>query len=115
MPDDHRIVVSPAPRRVRVMWRGHIIADSAGALSLQEHVYPPVLYIPRDDVEMMFLERTDSHTTCPYKGEASYYSLAADGEVEENAVWCYEAPKPQVAPIKDHLAFYPDKVEILEG
>ena len=115
MPDDHPIVVTPAPRRVRVMWRGHIIADSSGALSLKEHVYPPVFYIPRDDVAMMFLQRTTSQTTCPYKGQASYYSLAADGAVEEDAVWTYETPKPQVASIKDHLAFYPDKVEIVEG
>jgi uncharacterized protein (DUF427 family) len=115
MPDDHPIVVTPAPRRVRVMWRGHIIADSSGALALKEHVYPPVFYIPRDDVEMMFLQRTPSQTTCPYKGQASYYSLAADGAVEKDAVWTYETPKPQVASIKDHLAFYPNKVEIVEG
>ncbi len=115
MPDDHRIVVAPASRRVRVLWRGHIIADSPGALALKEHVYRPVFYIPREDVAMMFLQRTESHTTCPYKGEASYYSLAADGEVEQDAVWSYETPKPLVAPIKDHLAFYPEKVEIVEG
>jgi len=115
MPDDHPIVISSAPRRVRVAWRGHIIADSAAALALKEHVYPPVFYIPRADVEMAFLQRTNSQTTCPYKGQASYYSLAADGEIEEDAVWTYETPKPEVAAIKDYLAFYSNKVEILEG
>ena len=115
MPDNHPIVISPAQRRVRVSWRGHVIADSNRALSLKEHVYPPVFYIPREDVAMNLLERAQSHTTCPYKGEASYYSLAADGAAEKDAVWTYETPKAEVAAIKDHLAFYPNKVEITEG
>jgi uncharacterized protein (DUF427 family) len=64
---------------------------------------------------MSLLERTPSHTTCPYKGEASYYSLVADGGVEKDAVWTYETPLPGVVEIKEHLAFYPNKVEIAEG
>jgi uncharacterized protein (DUF427 family) len=115
MPNDHKITIAPAERRVKVTWRGHVVADSASALSLKEHVYPPVLYIPRKDVDMTLLERTPSHTTCPYKGEASYYSLKADGVVEKDAVWTYETPFPGVASIKEHLAFYPNKVEIAEG
>ncbi|HEV3044875.1 MAG TPA: DUF427 domain-containing protein [Roseiarcus sp.] len=115
MADDHKIVITPAGRRVKVVWRGRIVADSASALSLKEHVYPPVFYIPRKDVDMSLLHRTPSHTTCPYKGEASYYSLAGDGVIEKDAVWTYETPLPGVASIKEHLAFYPNKVEIGEG
>ncbi|HLW92114.1 MAG TPA: DUF427 domain-containing protein [Roseiarcus sp.] len=115
MAADHKITITPAARRVRVAWKGRIVADSADALSLKEHVYPPVFYIPRKDVDMSLLQRTASHTTCPYKGLASYYSLAADGVVEKDAVWTYETPLPGVASIKEHLAFYPNKVEIAEG
>lgn len=115
MADDHKITISPASGRVRVTWRGRTVADSADALALKEHVYPVVFYIPRKDVEMSLLSRTDLHTTCPYKGQASYYSLAADGAIEKDAVWTYETPLPGVAAIKDHLAFYPNKVEIAEA
>jgi uncharacterized protein (DUF427 family) len=115
MSSDHPITITPAKSRVKVTWRGHVIADSADALSLKEHVYPPVFYVPRKDVDMRLLQRTQSHTTCPYKGEASYYSLAADGAVEKDAVWTYETPFAGVASIKEHLAFYPNKVEIAEG
>jgi uncharacterized protein (DUF427 family) len=114
MANDHRIVITPAERRVKVAWRGRVVADSASALSLKEHIYPPVFYIPRKDVDMSLLQRTPSHTTCPYKGEASYYSLAWDGAVENDAVWTYETPLPGVASIKERLAFYRHKVEIAE-
>jgi uncharacterized protein (DUF427 family) len=114
MADDHPITISPAGRRVKVTWRNHVVADSAEALSLKEHVYPSVFYIPRKDVDMTLLQRTQSHTTCPYKGQASYYSLAADGVVENDAVWTYETPIAGVAAIKEYLAFYPNKVEIKE-
>jgi uncharacterized protein (DUF427 family) len=110
--DDHKITIGPAGRRIRVIWQGRIVADSVEALSLKEHVYPPVFYFPRSDVDMSLLQRTNSHTTCPFKGAASYYSLAADGAIEKDAVWTYETPLPNVAAIKDHLAFYRDKVEI---
>jgi uncharacterized protein (DUF427 family) len=115
MAADHRITIIPAARRVRVTWKGRVVADSVDALSLKEHVYPPVFYIPRKDVDMNLLQRTGSHTTCPYKGQASYYSLAADGAVETDAVWTYETPFAGVAPIREHLAFYSNKVEIKEG
>jgi uncharacterized protein (DUF427 family) len=114
MSEDHKIVITPAERRVKVTWRGRVIADSAHALSLKEHVYPPVFYFPRDEVDMSLLQRTESHTTCPYKGQASYYSLSFDGVVEKDAVWTYETPLPGVASIKEHLAFYSNKVEIVE-
>jgi len=109
---DRKITISPAGRRVVVAWQGRVVADSADALSLKENGYPPVLYVPRKDVDMRFLRKSESHTLCPYKGVASYYSLAADGAVEKDAIWTYETPHPGVASIKDHLAFYRDRVEI---
>lgn len=106
---DHPITVSRAPTRWRVSFHGRVIADSAEALILQEASYRPVVYFPRRDVVMDCLARTAHATTCPYKGQASYYSLSADGHAAENAVWTYETPIPAVAEIKDHLAFWADK------
>ena len=112
---DHPITIEPIHERVRVVWRGRTIGDSKHALELKEANYPPVVYVPRADMEMGALERTTRVTTCPYKGEANYYSIA-DGEArDENAVWTYERPKAGVAEIASHLAFYPDKVEIKRG
>jgi uncharacterized protein (DUF427 family) len=115
MPSDHQITISPAGRRMRVVWKGRIVADSLDSLSLKEHGHRLVIYFPRKDVDMSLLQRTSSHTTCPYKGVASYYALAAGGGVEKDAVWTYETPLPNVAAIKDHLAFYPDRVEISQA
>ena len=102
------IAISPAPGRVVVRWRGQTVVDTTRALELREGSYPPVLYVPREDADMKFLTPTPRHTTCPWKGEASYFSLGEDA----NAVWSYETPKADVAAIAGHLAFYPDKVEI---
>jgi uncharacterized protein (DUF427 family) len=115
MSQDHPIDISMAPDRVRVVWRGKTIADSRSALELREHTYPPVIYIPRGDADMKRFARSALTTTCPYKGIANYFSLVAEGGTEKDAVWTYEAPISAVAEIKDHLAFYPDKVEILRG
>ncbi|HEY1940488.1 MAG TPA: DUF427 domain-containing protein [Roseiarcus sp.] len=112
MPEDHGITIAPAQGRVVVRWRGRIVADSRHALELREHSYPPVFYIPREDADMTRFVRTAHQTTCPYKGAANYFSLR-DGDSEDiDAVWTYESPKPGVAAIKDHLAFYPDRVQI---
>jgi uncharacterized protein (DUF427 family) len=111
---DHPITVSFNPKRVRALYQGHVIADTAAALTLKEASYPAVQYFPRDDVEMGYLSRTDHASHCPYKGDAAYYTILMDGQFAENAVWTYEAPYPAMAQIKDHLAFYPDKVEIYE-
>ncbi len=78
---------------------------------MQEADYPAVQYIPRSDANMALLERTDHKTHCPYKGDCSYYSIVVNGERLENAVWTYENPYPDVAEIKDHLAFYSNKVQ----
>ncbi|MBX4866743.1 DUF427 domain-containing protein [Rhizobium bangladeshense] len=111
---DHPITVEHNPCRVVVTFGGRTIADSRNALTLREASYPPVHYIPRRDVDMTLLQRTDHRTHCPYKGDASYYSIALGGERSENAVWTYEAPHAAVSNIKDYLAFYPDRVDAIE-
>jgi uncharacterized protein (DUF427 family) len=111
---DHPITISTNPRRVRVEANGHVIADSAAALTLQEASYPAVQYIPRADVEMGFFGKTERSTHCPYKGDASYYTLSIDSRVLENVAWSYEAPFPAMAQIEGHLAFYADKVRVYE-
>ena len=93
---------------------GRVIADTRRALTLKEASYPAVQYIPRQDVDMALLQRTDHATYCPYKGECAYYSIPAGGERAVNAVWTYEKPYEAVAAIKDHLAFYPDRVDAIE-
>jgi len=112
---DHPITIEPSKAHVTVTVAGKIIADTKDALTLRESTYPAVLYIPRKDVDMTLLERTDNSTYCPYKGDASYYSIPQiGGDKAANAVWTYEQPYESVAPIKDHLAFYADRVEIAE-
>ena len=111
---DHPIAVEPTPERVVVTVAGRVLADSARALTLREAAYPPVQYIPRSDVDMGLLRRTDHTTYCPYKGDRSYFSITAAGERGVNAVWTYEAPFGAVAAIADHLAFYPDRVDAIE-
>jgi uncharacterized protein (DUF427 family) len=111
---DHPITVQANPLRVVVSVAGRIIADTRAALTLREASYPAVQYIPRKDVDMSLLKRTDHTTYCPYKGECAYYSIPSGGERSVNAVWTYEAPYAAVAVIKNHLAFYPDRVEKIE-
>jgi uncharacterized protein (DUF427 family) len=107
---DHPITVTAHPGRVQVMFEGHVIADSANVLMLKEATYKPVYYFPRDDVAMDFLHRTDHSTHCPYKGEASYFTLNMDGDIRENAVWTYESPYPAMSVIDSRVAFYPNIV-----
>jgi uncharacterized protein (DUF427 family) len=111
---DHPITIEPSAARVRVTVAGLVVADTHHALTLRESDYPAVQYIPRADVDMTLLARTDNQTYCPYKGDASYYSVANGGERTVNAVWTYEAPFGAVAQIKDYLAFYPDRVDAIE-
>ncbi len=111
---DHPIAIAPNPKHVVVMWNGRVIADSRKALTLNEASYPPVAYIPRDDVDMALLTRTLHKSFCPYKGEASYYSVAFDGKRSENAIWSYEDPSDAVGEIKGYVAFYPDRVDSIE-
>ena len=111
---DHPITIERNPARIVVTVAGRIVADTREALMLREAHYPPVQYIPRRDVDMTLLERTDHTTYCPYKGDCAYFSIPLGGERATNAVWSYEAPYAAVAVIKDHLAFYPDRVDAIE-
>jgi uncharacterized protein (DUF427 family) len=111
---DHPITIAANPKRVRVTLGGVVIADSTNALMLKEASYPAVNYVPRKDANMALLARTERMTHCPYKGDANYFSIVADGKTAENAIWTYETPFPAMTEITGHLAFYPDKVKIEE-
>jgi uncharacterized protein (DUF427 family) len=110
---DHPITIERNTKRVTVSLGGRVIADTRAALVLREASYPAVQYIPRQDVDMALLQRTEHASYCPYKGDAAYYSIPAGGARAVNAVWSYEAPFDAVAAIKDHLAFYPDRVDAI--
>jgi uncharacterized protein (DUF427 family) len=111
---DHPISITNAGTRVCVRVKDRVIAESSHALRLEEKGYPPVYYIPRDDVDMSLLARTTHYTYCPYKGDCTYYSIPMGGTKSEFAVWTYEEPYEAVARIKDHLAFYPARVDAIE-
>jgi uncharacterized protein (DUF427 family) len=106
-----RIEFVPSPRRVRVKFAGETIADTVDARLMRENRHIPVYYFPRKDVRMELLEATDHHSHCGYKGHCSYWSLRVGDAVSENAVWSYEDPYPEVAEIKDYMAFYWDRVD----
>ncbi|MEI9997087.1 MAG: DUF427 domain-containing protein [Rhizomicrobium sp.] len=109
---DHPITIEPAKGRVVIRFAGTVIADTTHALELREAAYPAVLYIPRADAHMDHLTRAAHSSHCPYKGDASYFNLAAGEAHAANAVWSYETPYPAMAAIKDHLAFYPQHVAV---
>jgi uncharacterized protein (DUF427 family) len=111
---DHQITVEPATSRIVVRAGGKTVADTRRALALREADYPVVYYVPREDADLSLLERTDNHTYCPYKGDASYFSIIPAGASGANAVWSYQAPYDAVREIEDHLAFYPDRVDAIE-
>ena len=111
---DHPITIERNPARVVVTVAGRVIADTREALTLSEAQYSAVQYIPRKDVDMAQLTRSDRTTYCPYKGDAAYFSIPVGGERSIDAVWTYETPYTAVAGIKDHLAFYPNRVDAIE-
>ena len=111
---DHPITLTPATRRWRALFGGHVIADTNDAIVLKEAGYKPIVYFPREDVAMEYMSRTEHTTHCPYKGDAAYYTLIMDGRFADNAIWTYEHPYPAMAPIEGRLAFFPDKVEVYE-
>jgi uncharacterized protein (DUF427 family) len=116
IPDEnHPITLERERARVQVLFEGHEIADSGDVLVLTEAGYPPVRYFPREDVQMMFLRRTDKITHCPYKGDASYFTIYRDRQIIENAAWSYEDPFPAVGGIGGRIAFYPEHVEYQIG
>ncbi|MDU8944907.1 DUF427 domain-containing protein [Ovoidimarina sediminis] len=110
---DH-ITIRKADGTWTVRAGGAVIGESANALSLHEGGYDPVIYFPRGDIAMAFLDATDKVTTCPHKGEAQHYSIITKSTVLKDAAWSYENPKDEVAGIKDHLAFYPSGLVTIE-
>lgn len=109
---DHPITIAPLNGRVTVHFKGVQVAQSDNALELNEAQYPSVIYVPRSDISIEHYVRTEHRTHCPYKGDANYYSLSANGETAVDAVWTYEAPYPSVKQIEGHVAFYPNKVTL---
>lgn len=110
----HAITIEKHPKRVTVTWNGSVIAETTQALVLKEGTLPPAYYVPRQDVSTSYLQRTDHSTRCPFKGEASYFSVTVNGKTADNAVWTYENPIDDVAAIKDHLSFYKEKMDAIE-
>jgi len=110
----HPITIRPTSARVTVRVGGAVVAETDSALSLAEASYPVVQYIPLADIDQALLERTTTQTYCPYKGDASYYSLTA-GTGQPDAVWSYREPYDAVADIAGHVAFYTDRVDVIVG
>ncbi len=108
---DH-IKIRPAEGTWSVRAGGAVLGESSSALELSEGDYPPVIYVPREDIAMEFFDRSDKSTHCPHKGDASYFSLVTKSTVLPNVAWSYEAPKDGMEAIKDHLAFYTNQVEV---
>jgi uncharacterized protein (DUF427 family) len=111
---DHPITITPANARVRVSFAGQLVADTTRALILEEAGYAPVFYIPRDDADMSAFTRSEHRTHCPYKGDASHFTLDVLGKRAENAAWSYEQPYPAMREIEGRLAFYPKRVDAIE-
>jgi uncharacterized protein (DUF427 family) len=109
---DHPITVTPADTTVEVRFGGRLVVSSDRALVLQEASYPPVYYLPLEDVDPEVLEASSHESYCPFKGDASYYSLRDGDTVATDAVWTYVTPHDAVSEIANHVAFYPDKVDI---
>ncbi len=110
-----KITITKAPGTWSVRAGGAVLGESKEALVLSEGNLPDVIYFPRSDIAMAFLDATDHSSHCPHKGDASYFSIVTKSETIENAAWSYETPKDDVARIKDHLAFYAsDKVTVEE-
>lgn len=111
----NHITIYPVGGPVTVTAGSTVLGTSERALELREGSYPPVIYVPREDIDMERLVRTSHATSCPWKGKASYYSIKGDFGMLANAVWTYETPKDGVAAIAGHLAFYPDRVTVTRG
>lgn len=111
---DHPITIERNDKRVVVRLGDREIANSSNVLKLREASYPPVFYIPRADVDMSLLVRSETTTYCPYKGDAAYYSIPTGGERSVDAIWTYEDPYDAVLDIRDHVAFYPSRVDAIE-
>jgi uncharacterized protein (DUF427 family) len=109
---DHPITIAPTGRHVVVRAGDQVIAESDRALTLEEANYGPVQYLPLADVDAAVLSPTDHETYCPFKGEASYYTVTTPGGELENVIWTYTEPYDAVSEIAGHVAFYTDRVEL---
>jgi uncharacterized protein (DUF427 family) len=112
---DHRVDLSREPLRIRVLFNGETIADSRDAVTVRETGCEPVYYLPRADIRMERLEPTRHHSRCPFKGEASYWSVRVGDRTAENAVWSYETPYDEVLGLKGRLAFWKGRVDAIEA
>ena len=112
MSSGHTVTISPSDAHVEVRLDGEVLAESARALRLDETGLPARYYLPKEDVRMELFRPTSFHTTCPFKGEASYWSAEIGGETHDGIVWAYETPIPAAAEIAGLLSFYPNRVEI---
>ena len=113
---DYRVDLLPENRRVKVVFAGVTIADTGAALRFEETAHGPVYYLPEKDVRLDLLRPTEHHTRCPYKGEASYWTIEVPGDAgsakqSENAVWAYPAPYDEVSGLAGYYAFYPNRVD----
>ncbi len=108
---EHRVAVEPSANRVRVRLDNQVVADSLQALVVRETNHDPVAYFPREDVRFAFFERTDHRTFCPFKGDASYWTVRAGERVEENVAWTYEDTFDEVADLRGYVAFFQDRVD----
>ncbi len=111
---DYEVELEPSRRRVRASFDGEVVAESDRTLIVRETKHDPVVYFPRQDVRFELLERTNHETFCPFKGEASYWTLRVGDRKEDNAVWSYEGPFEQVAGLEGYVAFYANRVEFSE-
>lgn len=109
---DYKITLKPVDRPMRVWLGCATVAESSHVLVMREGDYAPVYYFPRSDVNLELLTATDRHTACPFKGEASYWTIEASGRLEENAAWSYESPYDEMALIKGYIAFYDNRVKL---
>jgi len=111
---DYEIVLEPKPEAVHAILDGEVIAESTQSVLLRETRHAPVIYFPREDVRWERLEATDHTSFCPFKGHASYWTVRTPERVEENAVWGYANPFPEVAKLADYVAFYADRIQVEE-
>ena len=112
MSSGHTVTVTPSDAHVEVSLDGELLATTDRALRLEETGLPTRYYLPKEDVRMDLLQATSFHTTCPFKGEASYWSAEIGGRTHDGIVWAYESPIPTVAELTGHVSFYPDRAEV---
>ena len=112
MTTGHTVTITPENARVEVRLGGELLAATDNSLRLDETGLPARYYIPKSDARMELLRATSFHTTCPFKGVASYWSVEVDGETHDGIAWAYETPTPNAADIAGSLSFYPDRTEI---